>query len=152
MDFIKEIRVTAGKEQVDPVLVAAIVEAESAGRCDAFRHEPGFWRRYCQRNPLYSQDNPRRVASSYGLMQVMYPTAREHGFPGPPELLFVPEIGLQWGCRHLKSLLDWAAGDTWKAVAAYNGGQGNWTADAPQAYARKVERLYVQIRDANLFA
>lgn len=151
MDFVKEIRVVAGKEQVDPALVAAIVAAESSGRTDAFRFEPAFWRRYCLNNPLYSQDTPRRVASSYGLMQVMYPTARERGFPGPPELLFIPEIGLTWGCRHLKLLLEWAQGDTWKAVAAYNGGQGNWDADTPQRYAAKVRSLHAAYSASHLF-
>ncbi len=151
MDYLKEIRVAAGKEQVDPALVAAILEVESSGRTDAFRYEPAFWARYCARHPLYAHDTPRRVASSYGLMQVMYPTAREHGFPGPPELLFVPDIGLQWGCRHLASLLEWAGGDTWKAVAAYNGGKGNWDGDAPQRYAQKVKTLYETFKASTLF-
>lgn len=123
---------------LDANLVDGLIAVESGHRADAFRHEPGFYRRYLKGKPEWEAFNPRRVSSSYGLMQIMYPTAVMHGFQGEPELLFVPEINLDWGCRHLVQLIDWAGGNTYKALAAYNGGLGNWKSEKPQAYARKV--------------
>lgn len=123
---------------VDPNLVEAVVLKESSGETDAFRFESGFYDRYLRTNPDYAGQNPRRVSSSYGLLQVMYPTARQYGFSGPPEFLFVPETGLRFGCQHLAKLLVWADHDLHKALAAYNGGQGNWRAPVPQAYATAV--------------
>jgi len=73
------------------------------------------------------------VSSSYGLMQVMYQVARERGFPADlaPESLFIPELGLEWGCRHLDYLRAWAdtlpvdeATRKLAMIAAYNGGKG----------------------------
>lgn len=111
---------------------------ESSGRADAFRFEPAFWAKYLAGKPEYLNEEPRRVASSYGLMQVMYSTAREHGYSGDPELLFNIPINLEIGCTVLAALWAWAGGDKRKALAAYNGGQGNWRAQAPQRYAEDV--------------
>ncbi len=67
-----------------------------------------------------------------------------------PELLFVPENGLDVGCGLLKELLEWAATKTQNpetlvsaALAAYNGGRGgnDPSKDAPLRngkYAREV--------------
>jgi len=141
-----EIAAAAATHGLDPVLVESVVIAESSGRTDAFRYEPGFYRRYLAHKPAYEGKNPLRVSSSYGLCQCMYTTALEVGFPAdqPPELLFVPEIGLDYGCRFLKSLLDWAAGDVTKALCAYNGGRGS-ALKPPypnQKYADRVLSLY----------
>ena len=144
--------VTAAKAHgLDPLLVEAIVLTESSGNTDAFRFEPNFYNRYIKPYKLYVGQNPRRVSSSYGLMQIMLPVAHERGFlkSQPPEYLFVPEVGLDFGCKHLRYLLDWADGfacsDTQKrdaALASYNGGRGgNKPTDTPlrnASYVRKV--------------
>jgi soluble lytic murein transglycosylase-like protein len=75
---------------------------------------------------------PRRVASSYGLMQILYVTACDLGFTGEPEMLFVPRVGLEWGALQLAKLLAWAGGDIERALCAYNGGTG--IADGPGPY------------------
>lgn len=131
---------------LDPDLVEAIVVAESGGLTDAFRFEPVFFDHYLKGRPEYDREIPRRVSSSYGLMQVMFTTAQQYGFVGPPELLFVPETGLRLGCQHLAKLLSWADRDLRQALAAYNGGQGNWHAPTPQAYAAKVLAILGTVR------
>jgi len=70
----------------------------------------------------------------------MYVVAVELGFTGDPELLFVPRIGLDWGCRKLATLLQWAEGDVVRALAAYNGGKGGNTTPPLRnlAYAERV--------------
>jgi soluble lytic murein transglycosylase-like protein len=120
-----EIAVIADKHALPIDLVTAVVLVESAGRTDAFRMEPLFWDRYMRNKPEWDGANPRRVASSYGLMQVMYTTALEFGYPGedPPEGLFVPLVGLEYGCRVLRDRMDWAKGNPESALAAYNGGK-----------------------------
>lgn len=132
----------ADAHELDPNLVEAIVVMESAGMADAFRFEPAFYRTYLQKNAHYAGQIPRRVGSSYGLMQVMFSTAEEHGYTDVPEKLFIPEIGLEYGCRCLARLVKWSGGNVRQAVAAYNGGRGGWREPAPQAYADRVLATY----------
>jgi soluble lytic murein transglycosylase-like protein len=125
----------AAEYGLEPALVHAVVWQESGYNTDAFRHEPDFWNRYLKMNPRYRELNPRRVSSSYGLMQVMFCRIWEDKIADndtiPPEHLFVPEIGLHVGCGLLAELLKWAAERVTPnataetiALAAYNGGRG----------------------------
>lgn len=153
--YKKEIEAAALKHGLDPLLVEALVVKESSGNADAFRFEPAFWNRYLKTNPKYRHLNPRRVSSSYGLMQTMYCRLLEDKIADndawSPELLFVPEYSLDIGCAFLKELLDWGKSvspdDSDKALlaalAAYNGGRGgndprkNWPLRTG-AYAKAV--------------
>lgn len=120
-----EIEAIAAQFHLDPDVIEAIVVTESSGRTHAYRHEPGFWHRYMQHKAEWDGANPERVSSSYGLMQIMFPVAKELGFTETaPEYLFVPTIGLHWGCRKFRSLLDWAQQNVDQALAAFNGGKG----------------------------
>ena len=133
-----DIDVIAPQFGLDPALVEAIVLVESAGKTHAYRYEPDFWRRYLADKVEWKDQNPERVSASYGLMQVMYSTAWECGFREEPECLFVPSIGLRWGCTYLSRLMEWAHQDPAKAVAAYNGGRGAWSKAPAQTYREKV--------------
>lgn len=106
--YYPDILVAAQKHNLDPILVEAIVVRESAGNADAFRFEPDFYNRYIKPKKMFPGQNPRRVSSSYGLMQIMYPVAVERGYPTNlhPELLFVPETGLDYGCQQFRHLTD----------------------------------------------
>lgn len=128
-DLIQQIAAT---HRLDPRVVEAIVLQESSGHTDAFRFEPKFWDRYLSKLVLYRGKVPRRVSSSYGLMQIMYPTAWDRGFRGEPEELFIPHVGLEWGCRHLAYLQAWASMFPGtprvllaSTLAAYNGGKAD---------------------------
>jgi soluble lytic murein transglycosylase-like protein len=136
---------------LDPNLVEAVVITESSAHTDAFRFEPAFFDRYLKGKPEYAGQIPRRIASSYGLAQVMFSTAQQYGFVGHPELLFVPDVGLRYGCLHLRAMLTWAGGDVHRALAAYNGGQGqgSWKAEAPQRYATRVMKLLDSVKQAH---
>ncbi|KKL23603.1 hypothetical protein LCGC14_2423710 [marine sediment metagenome] len=152
--FRPEIEAAARVAKVDPQIVEAIVSVESSGRADAFRHEPKFWRRYLAHLDQWKHHNPRRVSSSYGLMQIMYIVAVERGFQGEPEELFVPGTNLAWGTEHLAYLLEWAERfeaspeeRLTAALASYNGGRGSNQPRAnpakgpllrSEAYAKKV--------------
>lgn len=153
--FYKDLIVdTAIAHGLDPLLVAAVVWQESAFNTDGFRYEPDFWNRYLKTNPKYRHLNPRRVSSSYGLMQVMYCRVHEDKLTDndalPPEHLFVPELGLRTGCQLLAELLVWAKARTTDpdrarlaALASYNGGRGGNNPADPgvlrnEKYAREV--------------
>lgn len=140
--YTREIAEAAVRHTLDRDLLEAQVMAESAGRAEAFRFEEGFYEKYLAGKPEWKEWVPRRISSSYGLMQIMFSTARQHGFSGEPEMLFVPFINLEWGSKHLASLLEWAEGDIIRALCAYNGGKaGNVVAPfRNQAYADKVLR------------
>jgi soluble lytic murein transglycosylase-like protein len=146
-----EIETAAHAHALDPHLVEAVVLVESSGYTHAFRHEAAFFRRYLADHPRYAGANPLRVSSSYGLMQVMYPVAVEHGLVGAPEQLFVPEVGLEYGCRHLRMLVEWAQGDQHAALGAYNGGKAGNRPGAPprnQSYVTKVLGAHARVLEA----
>lgn len=144
-EYSREIAAAATRAAVSPRMVEAIVLTESSGRAEAFRFEPAIAAqiasgrlkpKHLPANPL-----PRRIASSYGLMQLLFITAADHGFAGEPELLFVPSVNLEFGCALLADLLRWAGGDYDKVLAAYNGGKGTAKGPRPwanQAYVDKV--------------
>jgi len=107
---------------LDPDLVAAVIEVESAWRADS----------------VSSKD-------AAGLMQLMPETARRFGV----ENVFDPADNLRGGMRYLRWLLSYFRGDLSLVLAAYNAGEGaverhgglppfTETVD----YVRKVRRLY----------
>lgn len=123
--YSKIIQEAAALQSLDPRLVEAVVIQESGGKTHAYRYEPKFWARYLAKLPQYVGSVPERVSASYGLMQMMYTTALQYGALAAPELLFVPETGLAYGCKHLASLLKWSGGNVESALAAYNGGKAD---------------------------
>src|SRR5579871_3408235 len=74
-------RQKAGEHGLDPALVCAVIEQESAFDTMALRMEPGFERRYIKNLHLGPSESVLR-ATSFGLMQVMGEVARENGFKG----------------------------------------------------------------------
>lgn len=134
----------ASQFHLDPNTIHALVIIESSGLAHAYRYEPGFWDRYLKDDDFYKDQEPHRVSASYGLCQVMYPTARQYGYEGPPEGLFIPEVSLLYGCQILASHLEWSGGDIRAALAAYNGGRrGNRQPPyRNRGYVAKVEAAY----------
>jgi soluble lytic murein transglycosylase-like protein len=151
--FHEEVREIASQHGLDVQLVEAICIVESSGDTGAYRHEPAFWLQYMASKPEWKGKNPKRYAASYGLMQVMFTSALLVGYnqKDPPEMLYVPTIGLDFGCRILKNCLAWSRGDVKAALAAYNGGR---TADngpdrqpkRNQVYVDKVLKEYEKIK------
>jgi hypothetical protein len=125
--YTAEIRAAAAAHGLSTAIFEALVIAESSGRADAFRFEPGIAEQLADgrlhAKHLPANPAPRRIASSYGLAQVLFITACDYGFAGEPEELFVPVQSLAYGARHLAAQLAWAGGDYARALAAYNGGR-----------------------------
>jgi soluble lytic murein transglycosylase-like protein len=134
---------------LEPDVVEAMVRTESSGKAHAYRFEPGYWDKYCKTHPLFRHGVPDRIAASYGLMQVMYPTAYALGFRDEPEALFVPQQSLLYGVRLMQQNLAWSQGNVDAALAAYNGGRIKRNLVAPYqhgAYINKVRRHLADIR------
>ena len=109
-------------------VVEAMVRTESSGNPHAYRFEPGYWVRYCKDHPIFKHGEPKQIAASYGLLQVMYPTAHQLGFRGEPKELFAPQQSLLYGVLLMRDNLRWSEGNLDAALAAYNGGRkGNRT-------------------------
>lgn len=143
-----EVELIAQRHALTPDLVHAVCLVESSGLTNAYRPEPSFWDRYLKGKREWDGANPARVSASYGLMQVMFPVAVEHGMARtePPEYLFVPLIGLDYGCRVLAKRLEWARGDLRAAVASYNGGKGgNAPGGGPLRNAAYADKVFAQL-------
>jgi len=92
---------------VDPALIKAIIGAESEFKPNAYRAEP--------------QIND----ASYGLMQLLYSTARTIGYTGSTSGLYDPTTNIRLGTRFLADLIKTAAQrghGVDAAVSAYNAG------------------------------
>lgn len=118
--FEKALDVIARGCGLKPALVWAIVQVESSGDPKAVRYEPAFYECYVK-GSSYSQEEHRLLASSLGPMQIMGLVAREHGFCGPLEQLFIPEVSLLYGCLHLARFWE-RYGNLEDVVASYNAG------------------------------
>ena len=152
MQFEAEIKKSAAANGFDWRLIAAIIIRESSANPYAIRVERGFWKRYSPNyKKMIPQNHPARrwldfpdvFASSYGLMQIMFGVAYEHGFRRkfPTELLD-PEINIDMGCRILERKVRISGGSIQGGLLKYNGGGDP---DYPQKVMRafsKLEKLY----------
>jgi soluble lytic murein transglycosylase-like protein len=120
------IRTIAVSQGIDPNLALAIAGHESNYDPTACRFEPK-WKWFV--NPskfakqlLISEITEKMLqACSWGPMQVMGAVARELGFTGQITTLVYPEIGVLFGCKKLKSLINKYANET-DVISAYNQG------------------------------
>lgn len=118
--FDRIIEDAARQYGVDPDLIRAVIQTESAG-------------------------NPHAIspAGAQGLMQLMPETARELGVTDP----FDPGQNILAGTRYLRMLLDRYNGDVRLALEAYNRGMGNLERDPANTpaetrqYIARIERL-----------
>jgi soluble lytic murein transglycosylase-like protein len=121
-EWIALARAEAARHSLDPALVCAIVEQETAWDTHAMRYEPAFRMRYVAplRLPL-SEEIARSI--SWGLMQVMGQVAREHGFTGKfLSALCEPATGLEIGCAVLCAKFTAADEEVARALELWNGG------------------------------
>lgn len=96
-----------------PALILAVIEQESGGNPDAVRYEPEYEERYrarCAEVAAAAGIEVSRVASSYGLMQLMLPLA--WGYMGAEQrrgdvvaVALDPEQNVRFGAAHLGALI-----------------------------------------------
>ncbi|GHV49847.1 hypothetical protein FACS1894216_00980 [Synergistales bacterium] len=119
---------------VSQSLVRAVIQTESGGNAAAVTYAAGY-AGFAKRHPeLVSRHGLKAVSSSYGLMQIMLPTARGYlSDDVSPRRLLDAETNIRVGVRHLKNLIDKYNGNLRAALSAYNGG-----GEAGRRYANKV--------------
>lgn len=126
-------RDAAGKHGLDPSLVCAVCEQESAWNPWAIRFEWGFLKRYLAE--IVNGEPQSKIGKfgltelfsrsfSWGLMQVIGHTARREGqFLGRfLSELCSPAVGLEVGCRVLRAYLKEKGGDVRSGLLRWNGG------------------------------
>ena len=127
-------RTTAAQHSLDPALICAIVEQESAWDPHAIRYEPAFRTRYVAPLGLPPTEEVAR-SISWGLMQVMGQVAREHSFTAKSlAALCNPATGLEIGCAVFATKLCTNANEVERALTLWNGGAN--TTYAAQVLAR----------------
>lgn len=177
-DLLERVAPWADLHGLPRALVAAIVEAESAGEPWAWNPEPRY--RYLwdvKRLRPFRALTPEEIRSevppadfpalagdrdqewwaqraSWGLMQVMGAVAREAGFRGPwlPAILEV-QANLDLGCKHLARLRQRFFGEHgWGGVInAYNAGGPYRREDgrwSSQAYVARVQAAWARLQEA----
>lgn len=148
--FISRILCDAAKfANVDPMLVLAIAEVESAGDPLAVRYERNWKYHYkvddFAKRCRISRDTEFMLQScSFGLMQVMGTVARECGLEGSILQLTDAKLGAKFGCIKLAKLFK-VFGNVDDVIAAYNGGNAVKDGEGKyrnQSYVDKVHRVY----------
>ncbi len=122
------VRGHARNYDLDPALLAAVIYEESRFRADA-----------------------RSRSGAIGLMQLLPSTAegiaaRTGGSRFRVEDLLDPEINVRYGSWYLRHLLD-KYGTEEKALAAYNGGQGNVDRGIQYEETRRYVKRVLELRD-----
>jgi Transglycosylase SLT domain len=108
--LVKLARQVAGANKINPALVCAVIEQESAWDPRAMRYEGAFRARYVAPLGLPPTEEIAR-SMSWGLMQVMGQVAREHGFAVKfLSGLCAPESGVEMGCAVLADKIAKAGG------------------------------------------
>lgn len=135
----------ANKFNIELNLLKAIVEVESNWNEFALRFEPRYMWLYevnITANKVGCTTDTMRYAQccSWGLMQIMGAVAYELGFDDWPGKLQIPEINLNYGCKHLISKILKYGPDPYDIYAAYNAGS-----------VRKISGEYINRGPVNRF-
>lgn len=148
----RDICQAADAHELSPFLVAAVVMTESGGNAFATRYEPKYrWvtedaPKIAKRLGLSPETEHFQQMTSWGLMQCMGGTARYLGFDGHLSELTIPDVGLDFGCRYLKSKTKGVSVEA--GLSAYNSGTARKKIDGSfenQTYVDKVLRYLKEL-------
>jgi hypothetical protein len=139
---------------LNPILVSAIIDVESAGNVYSCRFEPGYPFLYepqemgeLSKTSFATECVLQRC--SFGLMQVMGSTARELGLRAPLPTLFEPEVGIEYGCRYLRKQMTRYGDRMQAAIAAYNAGAAIERGDGQYRNGEYVSKVLFKMRSLN---
>lgn len=148
---------------VSQSLILAMIEMESGGNPDATRYEPAYEKAYIKTSSAWLKRckelgiTTKQAATSYGLMQLMFPAAWGYGegtiksAPDPIAAVLDPNNNIRFGVAHVAALLKKYTKE--EMLACFNGGEGGVNAlragreTQATAYSRKVMALYNKYRD-----
>lgn len=150
-EYYSFIKTECAKQGLEPELIAAIVQTESAWSSNAMRYEPKYpktWnaQKYATALKISLDTETVLQKMSYGLMQVMGANLRWLGFEGPLPQALDPEISLKYGCLLFKKMCDSYA-DLMDKIAAYNAGTPRRLTDGSYANQKYVDKVYTVYKD-----
>jgi soluble lytic murein transglycosylase-like protein len=130
--YIEDIFIVSREYNIDPLLLHAIAEIESAFNSEAISK-----------------------AGARGLMQVMPDTARRFGMQNPMQDLFNPISNLRVSSNYIRSLYSLFGNNIPLILAAYNAGENaviKYGYKIPpyretENYVKKVMKRYLQLKD-----
>lgn len=141
----KHIQKYGEKYGIPPGLIRAIIEVESGGNTFAMRYEKNYpWlAKPFDKFHWHAETEKQAQKTSWGLMQIMGAVARERGFKGSYlSELSKPELGIKFGCKHLK--WNYNRYGNWNdAISAFNQGSNRKNEHGEyknQNYVNKVLR------------
>jgi soluble lytic murein transglycosylase-like protein len=146
-NYLRIVEIECERQGLEKSFVRALILKESSGNQWATRYEPGF--RYLESiafwaNRLGQSEETETVQqkTSFSYMQIMGGTARWLGFSGNLAQLYLPEVGIHYGCMLLARKLK-KYGNYLDAISAYNNGNAQkiGTKFTNQAYVDDVMRL-----------
>lgn len=158
----------AEKYRLEPNLVAAVIQTESGGNIYAVRAEVkklmsdtgkhlflSTWAYFYE--PDTFADNLKPYCSrptewigqlmGWGPMQTQGAVAREHGYKSWFPALCSWDLGLEYGCKHLRRKADRYGDDPATLYAAYNGGSPRVVANGMFTNQRNVDKFMGYYRE-----
>lgn len=136
---------------LDPLLVQAIIQIESAGNPWVCRYEPMFRylyfpREHADRLNQSVETEAQQQMTSWGTMQIMGAVAREIGFNEPLAKLADLETGLTWSCKKLKQIKERWGDDEVRMIASWNAGSPRKTVGGLFTNQRYVDSVWSTLR------
>lgn len=160
-EFDKIFCVAGKRYGLKKLLLKALAICESSLDPKAYRFEPMFWERYMKDKPEWKDKDPKIVSASWGLCQIMWPTATGLGFTGTVDELCEPMTNVLLGAKLLRQLIDRATKQRLTdqfyflsnlsiSLARFNGGSFKNPMDdgtlRNQKYVRKVLKQWGELR------
>lgn len=126
-DLVAQIHIIANGEKVPADLLCGIIEQESAGNTWAVRYEARWqWflepQKFATLNKISYSTERTLQQCSWGLAQTMGSVARELGYMGPLQRLCDPELGILYGAKKIRQLLEKYGHNDEIAISCYNQG------------------------------
>lgn len=151
-DWLILIQHHARHNNLDPLLVEAIVHIESGGNPWLTRYEPNYrWTVYVRdlavKHGVSVNTMTIMQQTSWGLMQLMGATAYDMGFEGYITELVTPTLGIEWGCKYLAKQRDRFGSYEPDFVAAYNAGRPKKTEGGFYMNQQYVDKVYKKLSE-----
>jgi soluble lytic murein transglycosylase-like protein len=149
------IQASAKEFSISPILIASVIQVESAGNTHACRYEPR-WKHYPSSNEIStlsrtwgaSFDTVKVLMStSWGLCQVIGTVALENGYQDWSNKLCIPEIGIHYGAKILKKKQERYGSDPCKIYASFNAGSVRMTDGGMFINQKNVDHFYKYYRE-----
>lgn len=135
---------------LDQNLIKAIIQVESGGNKFAMRYEPNYKWTFFPRETASKRGTDYTTEEclqkfSYGPMQIIGAVARQYGFEGDFAELCSWDLGMFYGCKHLKQYMI-RYGNEEDAVSAYNQGSNRKTEGGLFCNSGYVDKVFIELR------